>query len=82
MINKSIDSKCLLPKIDSALLIKTLQKTLASILFLLSKISKKLDKKVIVLIKTTDIAIYISISKAKLYAKSISDLTKTVKMLK
>lgn len=88
-IDKFADLRCLLAKIDYVLLIKILQKNLTSILSLLSKTAKKLDKNVISLIKIIDIAINTSISKAKLYTRSIfrsdkkfKDTKKRVRRLK
>ena len=67
MINKPVDSRCLLAKIDGVLLIKILQENLASIALLLLKTAKKLDKKVISLVEAIDIVIDASIPKSKLY---------------
>lgn len=53
------------------LLIKTLQKNLAGLLFLLLKTAKEPDKKIISLVKTIDITIDTFIFKAKLYIRSI-----------
>ena len=71
MINKPADSRRLLAKIDGVLLIKTLQENLASILPLLSKTAKELDKKVISLVEAIDIVIDASIPRSKLGARSI-----------
>ena len=72
MINKPLHFRRLLAKIDGILLIKTLQENLASISLLSSKTAKELDKKVISLVKAIDIAMDTSISKSKLYVRSIS----------
>lgn len=72
MIDKPTNSRHLLVKINYVLLIKILQKNIASILFLLSKTAKELDRKIIFLVKAINIAINIFISKAKLSTRSIS----------
>lgn len=79
MIDKLIDSRRLLVRIDSALLIKMLQENLASISLLLSKIVKKLDEKVIFLLKAIDIAIDAFIPKTKLQARSILEFDQDCK---
>lgn len=71
MIDKPADFKRLLAKIDSVLLIKTLQEKLASLLPLSLKTAKELDKKVVFLVKAIDIAMDAFISIAKLCARSI-----------
>ncbi len=71
MIDKLIDSRRLLAKMDLALLIKTLQENLANIPLLPSRTTKELDEKALFLVKAIDTAIDISISKARLCPKSI-----------
>lgn len=71
MIDKPVDSKRLLAKIDLDLLIETLQQNLANIPHLPSRTAKKLDEKVLFLVKAIDIATDISIPKARLCPKSI-----------
>lgn len=69
----------MLAKIDIILLIKTLQKISASILLLLSKTAKELDKNIIFLVEVIDIAINVSIFKTKLCAKSLPGFDKNCK---
>lgn len=71
MIDKPVDSRRLLAKMDLALLIKTLQQNLANIPNLPSRTTEELDEKVISLVKFIDIAMDISIPKARLCPKSI-----------
>lgn len=79
MIDKSMDSRHLLIKIDIILLIKTLQRNLANISLLVLKIVKKLNQKVISLVKAINIVIDASIFKAKLFIKSIPKFNKDYK---
>ncbi len=71
MIDKPIDSRRLLGKMDLALLIKTLQQNLVNIPHLPSWIAKELDEKVLSLVKAIDTAMDISIPKTRLCSKSI-----------
>lgn len=71
MIDKPVDSRRLLTKMDLDLLIKTLQHNLANIPHLPSRTAKELDEKVLSLVKAIDTAIDISIPKARLCPKSI-----------
>ncbi len=71
MINMPIDSRRLLAKMDLALLIKTLQQNLVNIPHLPSRTAKEFDEKVLSLVKAIDIAMDISIPKARLFPKSI-----------
>lgn len=79
MVDKPMDFRCLLAKIDGTLLIKILQENSASISLLSSKIAKKLDEKIISLVKIINIAINVSIFKAKFFAKSIPRFDKNCK---
>ncbi len=71
MIDKPIDSRRLLAKMDLALLIKTLQQSLVNLPHLPSRTAKELDEKVLPLVKAIDTEMDISIPKAKLCPKSI-----------
>lgn len=71
MINKPVDSRRLLAKMDLALLIETLQQNLVNISYLPSRTAKELDEKVLSLVKAIDTAMDTSIPKARLCPKSI-----------
>ncbi len=71
MMDKLIDFRRLLAKMDLALLIKTLQQNLVNISHLPSRTARKLDEKVLSLVKAVDTAMDISILKARLCPKSI-----------
>lgn len=79
MIEKPIDLKQLLDKMDLALLIETLQLNLANILHLPSQIAKELDKKVFFLVKAIDTTIDIFIPKARFCSKLILGFDKKCK---
>lgn len=77
--NKPTNFRRLLAKIDHVLLTKILQENLVNILSLLLKIAKKIDEKVIFLIKAINIAMKISIFKIKLYIKFVQGFDKNYK---
>lgn len=79
MIGQPVDSRRLLAKMDLALLIETLQQNLANILHLPSQTAKKLDEKVIFLVKAIDTVMDISIPKVRLCPKSISEFDEECK---
>lgn len=72
MINKLVDFKQPLAKIDLDLLIKILKQNIANILHLPSQTAKELDEKMLSLIKVINIATDISIPKARFCLKLIS----------
>ena len=78
-MNKPIKFRQLLAKIDCVLLIKTLYKNLANISLLLSKMAKKIDEKVIFLVKAIELAIDTFIFKIKFCTRYILRFDKNYK---
>ena len=70
-VDKPLDVRRLLTRIDGTLLIETLQKSLALIPSTPSNTAKELDKKTISLIEAIDTAMEASIPKARLCPKSV-----------